>query len=254
LLYFGNFGKIGNFAMKLTRRQEEFIRKMIELKREFAGPVRYSLLAERLGVSPFTAYDMLCLLEEKGFVTSEYLLPAEKSGPGRAERVFYPSALAQNHHQQIIELAGSEHLDGEALKAFALEKLRTGEVQDQELTEQMMARLVPSGQGEVRYCVEVMTIAALRLKNSPEQQTLLDQLPVLLQNSAGSCKLDLCLLGGFVYGLLTMHCQASPEWLGKLREHLQGYLDLVTQMSAENCNRLARQISTAFSILAQVKE
>ena len=36
--------------MKLTRRQEEFIRKMIELKREFAGPVRYSLLAERLAL------------------------------------------------------------------------------------------------------------------------------------------------------------------------------------------------------------
>ncbi len=76
--------------MKLTRRQEEFVQKMVELKQEFDGPVHYSLLAERLGVSPFTAYDMLCLLEEKGYVTSEYQLPTDKSGPGRAERVFYP--------------------------------------------------------------------------------------------------------------------------------------------------------------------
>ena len=76
--------------MKLTRRQEKFIQKMIELKHEFACPIHYSLLAKRLGVSPFTAYDMLCLLEEKGYVTSEYQLPADKSGPGRAERLLLP--------------------------------------------------------------------------------------------------------------------------------------------------------------------
>ena len=77
--------------MKLTRRQEEFIRNLLDLHEEIEGPIHYSVLAERLGVSPFTAYDMLCVLEEKGFVTSEYHLATDKSGPGRAERVFYPS-------------------------------------------------------------------------------------------------------------------------------------------------------------------
>jgi Mn-dependent DtxR family transcriptional regulator len=41
--------------------------------------VHYSRLAERLGVSRFTAYDMLRLLEEKGFVSSDYQLSAHKS-------------------------------------------------------------------------------------------------------------------------------------------------------------------------------
>ena len=45
--------------MKLTRRQEEFIRKLMDLYWEKRGPIHYSVLAERLGVSPFTAYDML---------------------------------------------------------------------------------------------------------------------------------------------------------------------------------------------------
>ena len=54
--------------MKLTRRQEEFIKNLVDLNQEFNGPIHYSVLAERLGVSPFTAYDMLCMLEEKGVV------------------------------------------------------------------------------------------------------------------------------------------------------------------------------------------
>ena len=56
--------------MKLTRRQEEFVVNLIDLNRELDGPIHYSTLAERLGVSPFTAYDMLCVLEEKGMVIS----------------------------------------------------------------------------------------------------------------------------------------------------------------------------------------
>ena len=64
--------------MKLTRRQETFIHRLLDLYRELDGPIHYSLLAERVGVSPFTAYDMLRLLEEKGLVTSEYRLDSDK--------------------------------------------------------------------------------------------------------------------------------------------------------------------------------
>jgi hypothetical protein len=240
--------------MRLTRRQEVFIQKMIELRKEFAGPVHYSLLAKRLGVSPFTAYDMLCLLEEKGFVTSEYQLPIEKSGPGRAERVFFPSELAQAHDRQLAEQLGSEQLESEALKGFVLEKLRKGEMPDPEMTEQIMARLMPSGQGEVRYCLEVMTIAALRLKRSPGRQVLMDHLPELLPGESGSCKANLCLLGGFIYGLLAQHGATAPGWLDKLREHIQGYLHLVTEMNEADCNRLAKQLAGVFALLAKVEE
>ena len=239
--------------MKLTRRQEEFIQQMIKLKRESIGPIHYSLLAERLGVSPFTAYDMLCLLEEKGYVISVYQLPAAKSGPGRAERVFYLSEMAQAHHQQVAEQIGSTRLEDETFKAFALEKLHRGETPDQELTEQMMARLVPGGQGEVRYCAEVMTIAALRLKHGPGRQALLDHLPELLPGEAGSRKANLCLLGGFVFGLLAQHGVPAPEWLDKLREHLQGYLNLVMQMSSGDCKRLSDQLTGVFASLAEAQ-
>ena len=77
--------------MNLTRRQKDFITNLIDLSNEIEGPIHYSALADRLGVSPFTAYDMLRLLEEKGLVTSEYQLAAGKDGPGRAERLFYPN-------------------------------------------------------------------------------------------------------------------------------------------------------------------
>ena len=89
--------------MKLTRRQEDFIHKMLDLYRELQGPIHYTVMAERLGVSRFTAYDMLRLLEEKGLVISEYQLAESKSGPGRSEVVFIPSPEA---HRLFASLAG----------------------------------------------------------------------------------------------------------------------------------------------------
>jgi len=237
--------------MKLTRRQEEFVQKMIELKQEIDGPVHYSLLAERLGVSPFTAYDMLCLLEEKGYVTSEYQLPPDKCGPGRAERVFYPGEMAHVREQRIADETGGVRLEGEVLKEYVLEKLRQGGMPDgdKDLVEQLMARLLPAGQGDVHYCVEVMTVAALRLQHSAGRQALLEHLPYILPGEGGARQANLCLLGGFVFGILAQQSAPGQEWLGKLREHLQGYLDAVMEMGREDCNKLAAQLAGVFAAL-----
>jgi DNA-binding transcriptional regulator YhcF (GntR family) len=237
--------------MKLTRRQEEFVQKMIELKQEFDGPVRYSLLAERLGVSPFTAYDMLCLLEEKGFVTSEYQLPTDKSGPGRAERVFYPGEMAHAHEQRIVDEISGMRLEGEALKEYLLEKQRQGGMPngDKELVEQLMVRLLPAGQGNVRYCVEVLTVAALRLQYGTGRQAFWEHFPYILREEGDACQANLCLLGGFIFGILAQQSAPGQEWLSKLREHLQGYLDAVMEMGREDCNKLAAQLSGVFAAL-----
>lgn len=242
--------------MKLTRRQEEFVQKMIELKQEFEGPVRYAVLAERLGVSPFTAYDMLCLLEEKGYVTSAYLLPGDKSGPGRAERVFYPGELAVAHQKRILEDMGEMPLKGEALHKYVLEQLlHSGmSAEDRALAMQLMARMLPAGQGEVRYCAEVMTVAALRLQNSAGRQALWGHLPYFLgapeksiSGEGRACQANLCALGGFVFGVLAQQNEPGQEWLDKLSEHLRGYLEAVSAMGGEQCNQLAAQLATIFA-------
>jgi len=238
--------------MKLTRRQEEFIQKMLELRREFDGPIHYSLLAERLGVSPFTAYDMLCLLEEKGYMTSEYQLPPDKSGPGRAERVFYPVESAC-HGRRAAEASDGARLEGQALKKFVLDKLRKGETPDNELTEQILARIPSNGGREARYCLEVMVVAALRLGRDGGQRVLLERLPGMLSGGGSACKANLSLLGGFVFGLLAQQSAPGQEWLDKLLEHIQGYLDLVIRMDPEDCNDLAIQMNGMLAALAEAQ-
>ena len=238
--------------MKITRRQEEFINNLLELHREVKGPIHYSLLAERLGVSPFTAYDMLCMLEEKGMVRSEYKLPTEKSGPGRAERVFYPVETTEERERLMAE-AGGVDLEGEALKQFILDRLRKWEIWDKELAEELLARIPDEGQGRIRYCVEVMTIVSIRLRQTDGRQVILDYLPQIIPANTKACRANLCLLGGFTFGILAQECVSDQEWVQKLLEHVQNYLNIVIQMSPDDCRQLGEYLVTVFKTLSEGK-
>jgi hypothetical protein len=242
-----NFGNFGNIGMKLTRRQEEFVVNLIDLNRELDGPIHYSILAERLGVSPFTAYDMLCVLEEKGMVSSEYQLAEGKSGPGRAERLFCPVFSTADRNQRLSQKkSGLAELDEAQLKEFVLAKMRQGDFQRKDVALELLARIPPEGPADIRYCVEVMTVVAIRLWKRAGQQILLTYLPQILAKDGNETQAKLTLLGGFAFGLLVQEEAANDEWSLMLLEHVQHYGNLVMQMPAEKCRQLVDALEAVF--------
>ena len=81
---------------RLTRRQRAFLREFTALYRETQDALHYSRVAELLGINKVTAYLMLRILEKKGFVGADYVLPAEDGGrrSGRSRVVFFPTEAA----------------------------------------------------------------------------------------------------------------------------------------------------------------
>jgi hypothetical protein len=94
-----------------------------------------------------------------------------------------------------------------------------------------------------------MTVAALRLQHTPGWQVLLKHLPTLLPGETSARLTDLCLLGGFIFGILAQQNPAGEDWLFKLREHLPGYLTAVMAMGGENREKLADQLIRMFATL-----
>ena len=87
--------------MGLTRRRREVLRKLAVLWRELGGPVHYTLLAERLGVSRWTAYEVLRALERDGYVRACY--EGKGGRAGRPEVLFEPTdkAMAEVEPQPL---------------------------------------------------------------------------------------------------------------------------------------------------------
>ena len=224
--------------MKLTRRQEEFVENLFDLYQEYNGPVHYSQLAERLGVSPFTAYDMLCMLEEKGVVASEYHLASDKSGPGRAERVFYQKKPNTNHRK-----AGADELNKDDLDTFPIQMPRDGERCEDDNTQGM---LPTDENNKISYCVEVLVIAALRLQSDSGTNAHTAYVQKILEPNLASRE-KLSLLGGFAFGVLAQDRNCNDDWTHKLFEHIDRYLKIVAHLLPGECEQLANALTGEFS-------
>lgn len=229
--------------MKLTRRQEEFVRSLLELYGELQEPFHYSELAERLGVSRFTAYDMLRVLEEKGIVASRYQLD-ERSGPGRSMVVYEPTPRARRILENVFGQRSGD--DWQAVTAQLLEQIQRGELGDSELAREMLARTPPDEAPTLRYCIEVMTVVALRLQRQATRRRLLEQAQAVLEASQGHCRAALTLLGGFALGVLGDE-DANNEWREELQAHLWQYQTVVVEMDANSCRRLAERLRQLFA-------
>ena len=226
--------------MKLTRRQQEFIENLVDLNQEYNGPVHYSQLAERMGVSPFTAYDMLCVLEKKGAVASKFQLASDKSGPGRAERFFYQKGPNTNHWK----VAADEHKRDE-LDIFSIQMPRDPELHKDDLTQGM---LLTDENNKLSYCINVLTIAALRLQGGPRSITFIDYVMELVKPNLASRE-NLSLLGGFAFGILAQDHTCNNDWTHKLLEHIDQYLKIVAHLLPDECEQLANTLIGEFSLI-----
>ena len=230
--------------MKLTRRQETFIRKLLDLYHEAEGPIHYSALAEHIGVSKITAYDMLRNLEEKGYISSEYQLDDDKSGPGRSRVVFSPSELA---HTMLSQMAGPlENADWEQVKERVINKISPGEFPDAELRKDLIDRILDEENDNIRYCIEVMTVLVFRMKETGHLQFFIETLPQILPPSEASNRSNLILIGGFALGLLADESAKDQVWGQELIDHVKQVQRLISEMDEESCHRLAASLTGVF--------
>lgn len=231
--------------MKLTQRQETFIGKLIELYQDFQGPIHYSAVAERLGVSDITAYDMLRLLEEKGLVVSRYELADDKSGPGRSKIVFAPSPRA---HQLMADLVGDElEPDSPELKTHILEKIRLGAVEEPELTHEILERLPSEGEGALRFCTEFIAAFASRIQHTTGKAPFLEYLSKILAAENAASRSNLGLIGGFALGLFMNERTLDAD---ALLDHLQRYQSCVSEMNHDERYRLAESLQHTLEMYA----
>ncbi len=231
-------------TMKLTGRQRQFLNSFLDLYRETRQPLHYSAVAERLGVSAMTAYDMLRLLEERGLLASEYVLPEQ--GPGRSIIVFRPTGKAT---ALMAQLAG-EGWDGEeweGVKERILQALREGRGTDyQGLQEEILLR-IPERKSPMLYGAEMITAVILSLHQLREDASaagLFDRLRALgLPGEAG-----LRALAGLALGLSFAE-RINRRLISLLLSYTGRYQEILSRLSTENLQRLSNFVGEVMKIV-----
>lgn len=227
--------------IKLTPRQRMFLTKLRDLYRERRGPVHYSTVAERLGVSKFSAYDMLRVLEKKGVAGSEYMLAAERNGPGRSQIVFYPtgSNVWEDQHGESDEgwLEFKQQLLNELQEA--------GDAGHREKLTDFLSRL-PDLRGPLEYCAE--TVAALLLNLSLLKERVSERNPLRSWGSLlTASEAGLGVLAGLSLGSMLVAVGES-SLTDRLLASARRYQDNLSQLSEENKRRLGDFLKEAITV------
>lgn len=146
----------------LTNRQKEFLQAAYRLwLHKGREGVHYSEVATSLGVSKWTAYDVLTNLSRKGLlhVTHEPAVPP--GGPGRSRVLFSPSNKAR---KIIAKAAGLVAGEGERLRSLIRERVEQGKARGSlQVLKEILSELEHSQQ-PIIFCAYVVGIAILALE------------------------------------------------------------------------------------------
>jgi len=234
--------------IKLTVRQQAFLDKLFELYREFKGPVHYSVVAEKLGVNKFSAYDMLKVLEEKGVAASSYVLNESQVGPGRSQVVFYPTNKAAAFLTQLRDEV-RHNGDWHRVKQRILRRLEEARQTNPGDALQEALSNLPDTKVPLNYCAEMISVLLLNVERLRNQhlQPALETL-----NAPGQFGLG-ALAGLSVASTITNPAEDTTV-TEKLLTHTQRFQKQLADLSDESINRLSSFLNDASTLLQQARK
>jgi DNA-binding MarR family transcriptional regulator len=227
--------------MELTSRQIEFVEKLLDLYDEIEESIHYSQVADRLGVSRSTAYEMLRLLERKGFARSHYFLD-ESGGPGRSTVLFSPTERAHTMFSRLREQVGAATNWDNARNAIIETVARGGGPDQGSLSEILIA--LGRDERALSESTRVVT-AALLVCNEHAQKTpgFWELVEAALQSESG-----LVLLPGIALASIEGGA-ARRRMLQRWQSFQQDFISLAPEQQ-EDLLRLARELGTRMRVAA----
>lgn len=237
--------------MELTRRQEKFIHLFVDLYREMHKPIHYSLLAKKIGVSSFTAYDMLRLLEKKGYVTSMYQINSDKPTVGRSEIVFTPTSLAYSRFPEEMTDINMENPnpDEEEIPEMGQPDQI---IQDHALSEIVLNQIPIDTQDNLRFCLNILTDLITGLKSCPSCRFLLKWISQFVSKKGIiTTRSGLLFFGGFIFGMVTREKIIDLENDQSIVPYMERYRSLVMKMDPQLCQQLGNNISEMFTFIIE---
>ncbi len=212
------------------------LQTLSELCRAAGQAVHYSIIAQRLGIHNTATYEMLRLLEQEGYVSSEYVLSGN-AGPGRSSVVFVPTARA---YAALGMTAHRRDSKWESAKRQILSRLGQGEDAEIALAEELLARL-PDIEEPIVYCADVLTALLLHIGHDTRQR--LQEQGAVLQRLAADLPTQrlLNLLPGVALGL-ALPAQRVSEKLIEGSEMCQTYLQQLDDAKQKALAEFLRQV------------
>lgn len=225
--------------MFLTERRKQFLQKLIDLYQKTNVPVHYETLAKALGVSKWTAYDMLKEIEKLGYLVRDYAVnPGET---GRSQIVFMPTAKASN----LFEQKRSEAINPEEwqeTKTKVLQFIRHRKSYNFNDTIQKVLVELPKVQVHLTFCAFIVGLLLVYLHKLGEKTEAL--IKNLIQHAPTS-DMRITVFVGTVFGTII---QSVNDDIGiEVTRLVDRYLKAITDLSEQEKGMLSDFLEEALA-------
>jgi len=226
--------------MKITTRQKEFLQILIDLYQQKGSPIHYSEVAQKMGLSKWTAYDMLQLLRREGLLEIEYLIPESNNHRweklGRSTITFFPTKKGYTvsnlpQRKLLTKIAELDKLKKNIIQKF--EEIK-GKFNLKDLFKEALQSKSP-----LIFCACVLLILILLIKKITEGITEIQLLSQVIPADATNTYIELALtvFVGMCFGVLTKYINNIPKYvtgpnnsLDEYAGYIQTYNQYVSQM------------------------
>ncbi|WP_413299292.1 helix-turn-helix domain-containing protein [Bacillus sp. 1P10SD] len=216
--------------MILTKRRREFLDQICRQYHTTNLPVHYSEVAEAIGVSKWTAYDVLKTLESQGLVKRNY--STNENETGRSVVVFSPTEMAEEMFQkERRETSNME--EWEAILNHMTELIEKN--QDLPLMDAIHNIITRMKTVEVKleFCAYFLCVLILYLNSLGKTVKCLT---VNMVNASTETKMKLTVFVGAVIGMIiqSVSDELSPEMITLVQQ----FFDNVNQLNGEEMQLL----------------
>lgn len=218
--------------MSLTNRRLELLKVLVNLSNQKGGPIHYTDVAEAMGISKWTAYDILKELEKLEFVKAEYYLDEDRS-QGRSILMFIPTGKTYEF------LNNTKQSDWDLIKNDLLNKLKENKANSiEEILNEMFHIKTP-----IKFCAYAITAFLLKLKLQGDS---------IIENIESSVSMSvnpytaLIFFVGAVLGIL-LYTKIKNDIDEKLVENVQRFHSNINYLSANDMFLLNSFLKESFS-------
>jgi transposase len=227
--------------MKITTRQKEFLQSLIDLYQEKGSPIHYPEVAQKLGVSKWTAYDMLQLLHKEGLLEVEYIIPKSDNYKwiklGRSTITFCPTKKGCNIFALPKQKISTNITELKKIKKEITQKFEElkGKLNIRDLFKKALQSKSP-----FIFCACLLLILILLTKKITEGAAEIKLISQIIPHTTINtyAELTLIVFAGMCLGVLAKYVSKIPTTYGKndldeYTNYIQTYNQYVSQMDKE---------------------
>jgi len=238
-------------ARMLTERRKEFLEAVVRCYNARGEPVHYTDVAEVMGVSKWTAYDILTILAQDGYLEVVRRVERRNNSPGRSQVLFRPTVKTYSFVKAPAPQRFPDGIDWEKAQKELLKRLSEADQKGlSNILKETLAEL-PQTSNPLLFCAKL--IVALLLAVWTVRRTA--QVLVFLKEALSSLSTPetaLILLAGLALGLVLRSGRSKSQHTS-LSEHIPRYVHQVKTMDKKQQESLllfareaTRRLSLAF--------